>query len=57
MCETSEEAADVVAKWEAGEGHSCEIGDLFVKHGGEDVLAPDPEGVFPMDERRDKAKS
>lgn len=42
-CETATEAADVVSEWEERDGIQCEIEDLAVHHGPDDVLAPEPE--------------
>ena len=45
-CESAEDAAEVVAQYEAREGVECEVEDLSVHHGPEDVLAPEPEDAF-----------
>ena len=45
-CESPEEAANVVAEWEEREGVECEVEDLSVHHGPDDVLAPEPEDAM-----------
>lgn len=53
-CESAQEAADAVAEWEENEGVLCEIEDLAVRHGADDVLAPEPEDMMlPESEGRD----
>jgi hypothetical protein len=42
-CESTEEAAGIVQAWEEREGIECEVEDLAVQHGPDDVLAPEPE--------------
>jgi len=42
-CESTEEAAGIVRAWEERDGIECEIEDLAVRHGADDVLAPEPE--------------
>lgn len=42
-CESAEEAADIVAEFEEREGVRCEVEDLAVEHGPDDVLAVEPE--------------
>jgi hypothetical protein len=42
-CESTEEAAGIVREWEEREGVECEVEDLAVRHGPDDVLAPEPE--------------
>ncbi len=42
-CESAAEAAEVVTDREEREGVRCEIEDLAVHHGPDDVLAPEPE--------------
>lgn len=42
-CESAAEAADVAAEWEERDGVQCDIEDLAVHHGPDDVLAPEPE--------------
>jgi hypothetical protein len=51
--ESAEEAAEVVAQWEAQAGVECEIEDLAVHHGPDDVLTPEPEDAFDDDDYRD----
>jgi hypothetical protein len=53
MCESSQDAADVAAEWEQREGFACEIDDLAVRHGPDDVLAPEPEDILEEDDYRD----
>ena len=52
-CESAEEAAELVSEWEAREGVNCEVEDLAVNHGPDDVLAPEPEDALDDDEYRD----
>ena len=42
-CESAEEAAGIVSAWEERVGIECEVEDLAVHHGPDDVLAPEPE--------------
>jgi hypothetical protein len=42
-CESATEAADVAAEYEERDGVQCEVEDLAVHHGPDDVLAPEPE--------------
>jgi hypothetical protein len=42
-CESTDEAADIIAQWEERDGVQCEVDDLAVHHGPDDVLAPEPE--------------
>jgi hypothetical protein len=51
-CESADDAADVISQWEEREGVECELEDLSVRHGGGDVLAPEPEDVVDADEYR-----
>jgi hypothetical protein len=51
-CESAQEAADVVAEWEEREGVECEVEDLAVHHGPDDVLAPEPEDAIAEDDYR-----
>ena len=51
-CESTGEAADVVAQWEDVEGVECELEDLATHHRALDVLAPEPEDLVPQDEYR-----
>ncbi len=53
MCESAQDAADVAAEWEQREGFACEIDDLAVRHGPDDVLAPEPEDILEEDDYRD----
>jgi hypothetical protein len=55
MCESAQQAADVAAEWEQRTGLSCEIEDLGVAHGPDDVLAPEPEDALDDDEYRSDA--
>ena len=45
-CESTEEAAGIVSAWEEREGIECEVDDLAVHHGPDDVLAPEPEDLM-----------
>jgi len=45
-CESAAEAAEVAAEWEERDNVRCEIDDLGVHHGPDDVLAPEPEDVM-----------
>jgi hypothetical protein len=51
LCESADEAAGVVTKWEAVDGIQCEIEDLSTSHLPEDVLTPEPEDAFEDDDR------
>jgi hypothetical protein len=51
-CESAQEAADLVDEWEAREGVKCEVEDMAVHHEPDDVLAPEPEDVFNLDDYR-----
>ena len=42
-CESTDEAAGIVRAWQEHDGIECEIEDLAVHHGPDDVLAPEPE--------------
>jgi hypothetical protein len=55
-CESAGEAADVVAQWEEQEGIECEVEDLSIRHGGADVLSPEPEDVLAEDEYRSSGR-
>jgi hypothetical protein len=50
MCEGAQEAADVAAEWEQRSGVTCEVDDLGVVHGPDDVLASEPEDLFDDDD-------
>jgi hypothetical protein len=53
-CESADAAALIVAEWESRPGIECEIEDLSVRHGGDDVLAPEPEdAIDELDDYRD----
>ena len=53
-CETSDEAAEIAAQWEERDGFQCVVEDLAVRHGGTDVLAPEPEDLEISEDRRDQ---
>jgi len=44
-CESSAEAADVAAEWEERDGFRCEVEDLAVRHGADDILAPETDDL------------
>lgn len=50
LCDSEEEAARVVDGWSEHPGVTCEVDDLTLRHGPEDVLAPDP-ALIEEDER------
>jgi len=52
LCESADDAADVVAQWEDGDGVECELEDLAARHRASDVLAPEPEDTIAEDEYR-----
>jgi hypothetical protein len=52
MCESAEEAAHVAAEWEQRSGVVCEIDDLGIVHGPDDIRAPEPEDLVDDDEYR-----
>ena len=51
-CESSQEAAEIVAEWEERPGIKCEVEDLAGHHGPDDVLAAEPEDALAGDEYR-----
>jgi hypothetical protein len=53
LCESEDEAADVLAQWDDVDGVECVVEDLAVTHGPLDVLAPEPEDVLAEDEYRE----
>jgi hypothetical protein len=54
-CESAEEAAEIVAEWEERERVECEVEDLAVHHGPDDVLAAEPEDALVDDDYRSAA--
>jgi hypothetical protein len=52
LCESLDDAADVVATWEEHEGFTCEVEELAEHHAPNDVLAPEPEDVLAEAEYR-----
>ena len=52
LCESADEAADVVALWEDAEGVVCELEDLAARHGASDVRAPEDADTVAEDEYR-----
>ncbi|HQR27231.1 MAG TPA: hypothetical protein PLP61_09355 [Nocardioides sp.] len=50
LCDSEEEAARVVDGWAEHSEVTCEVDDLTLRHGPEDVLAPDP-ALMEEDER------
>jgi hypothetical protein len=42
LCESEEQAALVVDDWAELDGVVCEVDDLTVRHGPDDILAPEP---------------
>ncbi len=48
LCESEEEAADVVDRWSDAEEVSCIVDDLSFRHTADDVLEPEP--TEPLDE-------
>ena len=52
-CESAEEATIAVAGWEEREGFHCEVEDLSVHHGPDDLLASEPEDAIAEDDYRD----
>jgi hypothetical protein len=52
LCESEDEAADVLRKWDDVEGVECSVEDLGATHGPLDVLVPEPDDVLPEDEYR-----
>jgi hypothetical protein len=52
LCESLDDAADIVATWEEREGFTCEVEDLAEHHAPNDVLAPEPEDALTESEYR-----
>lgn len=52
LCESADDAADVVAQWEDTEGVVCEIEDLAARHRAADVLGAEPEDAIVENEYR-----
>jgi hypothetical protein len=52
LCESTDEAADVVAQWEDADGIEYEVEDLASRHGASDVRAAEPEDASPDVEYR-----
>ena len=52
LCESADEAADVVAQWDDLEGVECVLEDLAARHAATEVLAAEPEDTIPEDEYR-----
>jgi hypothetical protein len=52
LCESADDAADVVAEWEDVEGIECELEDLASRHGPCDVRTPEPEDFVGENEYR-----
>ena len=53
LCESADEAADVVAQWEGdGDGIEYELEDLAARHGASDVRAAEAEDLIAEDEYR-----
>jgi len=48
LCESDDEAAEVVERWSQIEGVTCLVDDLSFHHTPNDVLAPEPPA--PVDE-------
>ena len=46
LCESEDQAADVVDTWSELEGVVCEVDDLSVRHRPGDILEPEP-AVIP----------
>jgi len=42
LCESEEQAAQVVREWEEVDGVECEVDDLSFRHRPGDVLEPEP---------------
>jgi hypothetical protein len=53
LCESADEAADVIAQYDDAEGIEYEVDDLAAAHGTSDVRAAEPEDALPEDEYRD----
>lgn len=43
LCESADEAALVVDQWNEHEGVVCQIDDVSVHHGPDDILEPTPD--------------
>jgi hypothetical protein len=52
LCESADEAADVVAQYEDTDGVVCEVEDLASQHGPSDVRSPEPEDIIVEDDYR-----
>ena len=50
LCDSEEEATTVVEAWSELEDVTCEVDDLTVRHGPDDVLAPEPALLVDEDE-------
>lgn len=48
LCESDEQAAAVVERWQDVDGVRCEVDDLSVRHRPGDVFEPDPPD--PLDD-------
>jgi hypothetical protein len=53
LCDSEEDANSVVETWSEFDDVICEVDDLTVRHGPEDVLAPEP--ALPVDEEEGRA--
>ena len=51
LCDSEEDATRVVETWSELDDVTCEVDDLTVRHGPEDVLAPEP--AVPVDEEEE----
>lgn len=59
LCESEERAALVVEAWQEIDGVECEVDDLSVRHGPEDILspeAPELEEEYPAAGQNDPAR-
>ena len=54
LCDTEEEAAEVVARWSEVDGVRCEVDDLTVHHEPGQVFEPEPALLDEDDEEYDE---
>ncbi len=56
LCESTEQAATVVDLWSERDGVECQVDDLSIHHGPNDILEPspdmDPDDEYPSDGMR-----
>jgi hypothetical protein len=54
LCESAEQAAVIVDQWSEQDGVECQVDDLSVHHGPDEILEPTPDALVEDEYRVDR---